>query len=267
MLPMHKNTPIIIGGSHRSGTTVVRRMLNSHPRIFCPAEIKFHKTLLRQFPKDPLEFARLGASMKALNLPEEVWLDEFGKALIRCYELAAAQEGKQRWADKNPENALNIWHWDRLLASDFHFILVVRHPLDIIASMNEVGMKRVLPPENEGKADHVRSYIETGLDYCESHPAQSMIIRYESLVTQPETTLRDMLGWLDENFTPQMLTGLGHASHRKGLEDPKVHGRDTVSAENVGRWKRDFSADEANRLFDLLEDLMLRLGYERATNT
>lgn len=107
---------IVIGGSHRSGTTLLRRLLNGHPRIFCPPEIKFHKDLLGQFPNDPLANGRLGNSIRALGIPAETWLDEFGRALCRCYDIAVHNAGKKRWADKNPENAVNAAHWDRLLA-------------------------------------------------------------------------------------------------------------------------------------------------------
>lgn len=137
--------PIIIGGSHRSGTTLVRRLINAHPRIFCPSELKFHRDLLGQHREDPLAFARLGATMSALGLDQNDWLDEFGRALVRCYERATTAHGKARWADKNPENALNIHHWHRLLSGRMFFILVARHPYDIVASMEEARMDRAIP--------------------------------------------------------------------------------------------------------------------------
>ena len=113
--------PIIVGGSHRSGTTLFRHLLNAHSRIFCPSEIKFFADLLGQFPNDPLAFGRLGASINALGLDREEWLDAFGAAFVHCYEKAAARAGKSRWADKAPENAVNIAHWDRLLAGRAFF--------------------------------------------------------------------------------------------------------------------------------------------------
>src|SRR5205814_9000660 len=159
-----------------SGTTLVRRLLNGHPRIYCPPEIKFHKDLLRQFPNDPLAHGRLGASIAALGLPDDVWLDEFGRAFVRCFELAAARNGKERWADKNPENTINIWHWHRLLAQNFDFVLVLRHPFDIIASMDEMNMDLIIPTSLVARAEHVRNYIEPGIQYCEAHPSRSSIV-------------------------------------------------------------------------------------------
>ena len=46
---MSRNTwPIIVGGCHRSGTSLVRRLLNAHSRIYCGPEVKF----FRDFFKD-----------------------------------------------------------------------------------------------------------------------------------------------------------------------------------------------------------------------
>jgi protein-tyrosine sulfotransferase len=257
----NRDRPIIIGGSHRSGTTLVRRLLNGHPRIYCPPEIKFHKDLLGQFPNDPIAHGRLGASMAAHGLPENVWLDEFGRAFIRCFELAAARNGKKRWADKNPENTINIRHWDRLLGRDFDFILVVRHPFDIIASIDEIKMNRSIPTNFEDRVEHVRTYIESGLNYCAENPLRSSIVRYERLVSDPRATLKEMLARIGEEFDAAMLANPGTDRHGRGLEDPKAPGRHQISQENVRRWARDFTPDQVERLHTELGALMGRLGY------
>jgi hypothetical protein len=204
---------------------------------------------------------RFGTSIAALGLPEDVWLDELGRAFIRCFELAAAKNGKKRWADKNPENTINIWHWHRLLAHNFDFILVVRHPFDIIASMIEMKMDRVIPTLMAHRAIHVRTYIESGLEYCEEHPSRSSIVRYEALVSDPRGTLERLLAHIGEEFDPAMLIALGTSDHGRGLEDPKSLGRCQISGESVRRWKREFSSDEIERLYLELGALMGRLGY------
>jgi hypothetical protein len=260
-VPQLDRRPIIIGGSHRSGTSLLRRLLNGHSRIFCPPEIKFYKDLLQQFPSDPLRHGRLAASMSALGLAEHVWLDEFGKALVRCYELAAAGQGKPRWADKSPENALNIRHWDRLLGGELHFLMVLRHPLDIIASMAETPMPLVIPATPEGRARHVADYVAAGLGYCEAHRDRSSVVRYESLVTDPERALRDLLDRIGERFEPAMLAEPGAARHGAGLEDPKVKVRNRVSADSIGRWRRDLSPEHQQLLQRELAGLLRRLEY------
>lgn len=250
-----------MGGSHRSGTTLLRRLLNGHSRLYCPAEVKFYKDLLGQFPKDPLAHGRLGSSIEALGLPQEVWLDEFGRAFVRCFECAMQRHGKVRWVDKNPENALNIAHWDRLLGGKLNFVLVVRHPADIIASMEEIKMNRVIPTTLEGRADHVVQYIQSGLDYLSSHPERSALVRYEDLVRDPRGTLVNLLTAVDEEFEEDMLTSLG-GDHGEGLEDPKARGRASVSSENVERFTRAFDIEQIAILRRHIGGIMDRLDYK-----
>lgn len=253
--------PIIIGGSHRSGTTLVRRLLNGHPHIACPLEIKFHKDLLQQFPNDPLAHGRLGASINALGLAQEEWLDEFGRALVRCHEISAFRQGKRRWADKNPENSLNIEHWDRLLKEQLHFLLVVRHPFDILASMAEIGMPRVLPSTLIERAWHVKNYIESGLAYLDSHSSRASMLCYEDLVTSPEITMTTFLSNIGEEFYPEMIFELGSKRHGVGLEDPKAADRYTISMHNIGRWRNSFNSKEVDELLSVLGNLLERLEY------
>jgi len=254
--------PIVIGGSHRSGTTLLRRLLDGHPRIFCPPEIKFHKDLLGQFPDDPLAHGRLGSSLGALGLPTEIWLDEFGRALCRCYDIATRNAGKQRWADKNPENALNVAHWNRLLSGQMAFVLVVRHPLDVIASMAEIGMNKVIPVDIVGRAFHTRDYIATGLAFAETYPEQSTIVRYERLVEEPRAALSELMCFLGENYDEAMIGNLHKDSHGKGLEDPKALQHAGISSESIGRWRRDLSDAQVRLVKPLLDPIFERLGYE-----
>lgn len=254
--------PIIVGGSHRSGTTLVRRLLDSHPRIFCPPEIKFYKDLLGQFPDDPLAHGRLGSSIKALDLPTETWLDEFGRALCRCYELAVRQAGKRRWADKSPENAINAGHWDRLLEGRLAFVLVVRHPLDIIASMEEIGMDKVIPRDAAGRAAHVRDYIAMGLSFVDAHPQRSIVIRYEQLVADPRAELIRLMTFLGEDYDETMLEALPSVQRGEGLEDPKADSHRGISGDSVGRWKRELSSRDLEVARPVVEPIASRLGYD-----
>ena len=254
--------PIIVGGSHRSGTTLLRRLLNGHPRIFCPAEIKFFEDMLRQFPDDPLAHGRFGSSVAALGLPEQVWLDEFGRALIRCYEFAAAKNGKPRWADKNPENAVNVRHWNRLLSGQMYFVFVVRHPLDILASMAEIRMDKVIPVDVRGRAQHIRKYFESALEFIERHHENSIIVRYEQLVHEPVVILGNLMRRVGEEFRPEMLQLLGSKKHEGGLEDPKAAAGNAVRSSSIGRWKDDLSSLEVEQVAATLSPLMQHFGYK-----
>jgi len=222
--------------------------------------------LLGQVPQMQRVPLRLAATIGGLGLPEHMWLDEFGRALVRCFESAAALNGKARWADKNPENALNVRHWARLLNGDFDFVMVVRHPFDIVASLVETKWGMTVPPTLDGKAAHVRAFIESGLDFCEAHPQSASIVRYEALVADPEATLTELLCRLGEEFEPAMISDLNAAYHLPGLGDPKCT-LDTISRDSVRRWETDFTPGEIAALEFELGTLRERLGYDATVRT
>src|ERR1700686_4824682 len=103
--PTLNSRPIIVGGCHRSGTSLVRRLLNAHSRIHCGPEIKFFRDFYGDYPDDPLWPMRFMAPARTF-LPEAELLELFGRAFVAVHERAAVRAGKVRWADKTPENVL-----------------------------------------------------------------------------------------------------------------------------------------------------------------
>ncbi|MEZ5047998.1 MAG: sulfotransferase [Chitinophagaceae bacterium] len=259
-----KAWPIIVGGSHRSGTTLVRRLLNAHPDIFCPGEIKFHKDLLRQFPNDPLAIGRLGASISSLGLDAEEWLDTFGQAFIALYQRATAKAGKTRWADKNPENCLNIGHWDRLLDGRCLFVMVVRHPYDILCSMQEIGMPKVLPLDVSGRSRHIASYLQSGQAFCEMNPDRSFVLRYEDLLENPDDHLSRLFGFLGESKPPDLMAQAFNGAKPDGLGDPKAGSFGSLDPSRVGRWRAELSASDIALVQEPLNWILHRWGYTDA---
>jgi hypothetical protein len=175
--------------------------------------------------------------------------------------MAAWRKGKVRWADKNPENALNIHHWERLLAGRMAFVLVVRHPLDIIASMAEIRMDRVIPVDVAGRASHIVSHVTAGLDFVDRHPERSTIVRYEHLVADPQGTLGELMLFLGEKYDEAMISGAVSDLHGQGLEDPKAGRHSRISVDNLGRWRRDLAEDDVRVAMPIVAGLCARFGY------
>ena len=154
-----RDWPIVVGGCHRSGTSLVRRILDAHPRIHCGPELTFFRDFYGDFRDDALAHLRFSRTARAV-VPEGEALDILGRAFVELHERAARTAGKPRWADKAPENVLYTREWERLLRGRFLFVHVVRNPLDTIASMvgrfpltlpdTIDGTDRRLPPLHRG---------------------------------------------------------------------------------------------------------------------
>ncbi len=100
-----RDWPIVVGGCHRSGTSLVRRILDAHPRIHCGPELTFFRDFYGDFRDDTLAHLRFARTARAV-VPEDEALDVLGRAFVELHERAARRAGKPRWADKAPENVL-----------------------------------------------------------------------------------------------------------------------------------------------------------------
>jgi len=249
--------PIVVGGCHRSGTSVVRRMLDAHPAIHCGPEVTFFRDFYAAYRDDPLGHLRFTQSARSL-LPEDELMDVLGRAFLAMHERAAERAGKRRWADKSPDNVLYTHAWDRLLGERWLFVHVVRHPLDTLASMAEIGFPLTIPPDLEGRVAFYRRYTEAGLAFGERNPDRYRQVAYERLVASPSVELSGLMGWLGETLDPKQLE-FNAVPHEHGLEDPKIEDTTAVHADSVGRWRTELPAEGAENAWEATRDLWERI--------
>jgi len=239
--------PIIVGGCHRSGTSLVRRILNAHSRIHCAPEVKFFRDFYGEFPDDPFAHGRFAATARVL-LPEAELLAVLGRAFVDLHERAAARAGKARWADKCPENVLYLDAWARLLGDGWLFLHVIRNPLDTLASIQETPFPLVIPRDLAGRVEHYLRYTEAGLAFGRTHPQRYLALVYDQLVGEPEVTIDTMMRWADARFEPVQLA-FNPVTQGEGLEDPEVAGTSRVHGESVGRWATLLSREDARAIW------------------
>jgi Sulfotransferase family len=251
------NWPIVVGGCHRSGTSVLRRVLDAHSRIHCGPEVKFFRDFYGDYFDDPLDHLRFARSARSL-LDEDELLDVLGGAFVELHERAARGAGKERWADKVPENVVYTDQWERLLGQDWLFIHVVRNPLDTLTSMTEAGFPLSFPPGLEERIDFYVAYNEAGLRFGDEHPDRYHRVVYEALAARPEGVLAELMTSLGEQLEPEQLA-FNDGTHQQGLEDPKVAQTTEVHSTSVHRWPSVLGPDEAALVWSRTRALWARI--------
>jgi hypothetical protein len=189
------NRPIFIVGCHRSGTTLFRLILDSHPRISCGPETRF----LREFEKvtDDENWPR----MRLYGFPREWWDERFAAFFTDFKETYARSQGKQRWADKTPLYVNHLDYVDRLFP-DSVVINIVRDGRDVARSHRETwgytaGVKAI---------EKWPRYIEAAERFGNRvGPDRYLEVRYEDVVGETEKTMRAVLAWLGEEWSEQVL--------------------------------------------------------------
>lgn len=243
-MTMGSEVPIIVGGCHRSGTSLFRRMLNAHSRIHCGPEVTFFRDFYSDYRHDPLAHLRFTRTARSL-VAEELLLESLGQTFVLMHERAAAIADKPRWADKSPDNVLYLGQWKALLAGRLSFVQVVRSPLDTVASMRAAGFPLTFPEGFDDLVQMYRRYTESGLDFVESYPELSYVLVYERLVTDPAAELARVMTHLGEPAEGGQLD-FNAQPHGRGLEDPKVGLTTTVHAKSLDGWRALLTPDEAD---------------------
>ena len=257
---MTDNRPIVVGGCYRSGTSLVRRVLDSHPCIHCGPEVKLFRDFYGDYlgVEDPIVHLRFMTTARSL-LPEGELLEVLGQALVEIHERAARVAGKARWADKAPENVVFLEEWQRILGDAWVFLHVVRGPLDTLASIEESGFPRSIPAGLDKRIDLYLDYAQAGLRFAEQHPDRYVRVRYEDLAADPEPTVRELMASLGEEFHSRQLA-INALAHQAGLEDPKAARASEIHSSSLGRWRGVFDGEQVDEIVERTASVWSRLA-------
>ena len=280
--------PFVVGVA-RSGTTLLRLMLDAHPDLAIPPETHFIPKVIRACKEadDPHQrvFELLSEhrrwpdyGLDADELRER--LDRIqpltaGEALRAFYRLYAEKHGKPRWGDKSPSYVRKMRRVQSALP-EARFVHLVRDGRDVALSQVQVdfGPDRVSEAARDwvGGIERARRQARRLRHYLE--------LRYEDLVADPEPQLRRVCEFIELPWDPAMLTyHLG--AERRMAEVTRDLARGEGSAipaavrasrhtrvaeppqqERAGRWRTEMSSSDRDAFEGVAGDLLDELGYD-----
>lgn len=233
------HNPIFIVGSHRSGTSLVRRLFNSHRDIACPPESFFIANYAAM-----LDDKFVGAGYEAFGYSAEEARADIARKASDLHEAYRIATGKAIWADKTPQYTDHLEAIDRLYAGQARFVLVLRHPGDIVHSIYKRDWRfNDIADGFESALAHVKRSIDNLLAFEVKFPDRCARIVYDELCADPATTLTQTLGKIGVEFDPGMLD-FADKDHNFGLEDPVIRGTKSIAL-NAGAWRSLTPAQQA----------------------
>lgn len=231
--------PIFIVGAHRSGTSLVRRLFNSHPEIACPPESFFVANYAAM-----LDDTFVGAGYEAFGYSREEMRQDLARKASSLHEAYRIATGKRIWADKTPQYTDHLEAIDRLYGGKARFVLVLRHPGDVVHSIYKRDWRfNDIEDGFESALAHVKASIDNLLAFEAKCPDRCVRIVYRELCAEPEAVLTATLGRLGLDFDPEMLD-FADKDHNFGLEDPVVRGTRAITL-NTGAWRSLSEAQQA----------------------
>ncbi len=258
---MASERPIFILGCPRSGMTLLRLMLRTHPRIAIAPETRFllsayeHRRAygdLRELPnrRALAEWIVAGADTRfgELGLDPRTVASEIidgpptlGSAIGIALRAYARSLNRPRWGDMRPAY---VQHIDELLRlfPDAQIVHVIRDGRDCVAALKRSPSWRM------GTYHAIATWtqaIDAGRAASQRLPADSYVeIQYEHLVADPEASLRRLCEFLEEEYAPPMAEQTEPASLEwrswstsgagpRGLEEWELNLCETVMTERL----------------------------------
>lgn len=269
--------PFIVG-SPRSGTTLLRLMLGSHPDVAIPAEAQFLVPLAKvrtryegpSFSSERLILdLRRRPEFRRWKLPdsevrgamEDAAPSNFPDAMRSIYALQARRHHKQRYGDKTPRHVFSM----PLLLSLFpeaRFIHVIRDGRDVALSLVEMPW---FSGDLTAAALHWKRSVGAGRAAgARLGSGRYLEVRYERLLEEPEAVLETVCHFVSLSFDAAML------DHRSRLE------RDFRPPEGLRQhehlylqptaglrdWRRDMDPKQLATVEASIGDTLDELGYE-----
>ena len=273
--------PFIVG-CPRSGTTLLRAMLDSHSQLAIPGESHFIVRMARgrdryaiptgfaadAFVDDLLADVRFQgwgiaprSARETLDRAEPTNLADALRAVYRAY---ASHRGKLLYGDKTPGYVREL----PLLAELFpeaRFVHVVRDGRDVALSLRDMDWAQ------RGGLDTLAGFWRTNVELAFAARGQLgtrryLEVRYERLVDDPASVLADVCAFLELPYEPAMVSyhermdelarSLRAGDHTRLRLPPTKGLRD---------WRTQMSSEEVTRFEEVAGEALEQAGYRRAT--
>jgi hypothetical protein len=241
--------PVFVLCAGRSGSTLLRFLLDAHPDLACPPETNV-PALCGQLATvwSLIEGAPLSANRgdEPPVIPEAA-IAGVRETVDRMVGSYLARRGKKRYCDKSLGTARFAYLMQRVWP-EAKFLCLYRHPMDVIVSgieacpwgLNGYGFDAYIA-ESPGNAVFALARFwadnaATILAAEEQYPDRCHRIRYEDLVTDPEDTAAKIFTFLGVPQVPGISQScFAETRERFGPADYKIWHTSRITADSVGR--------------------------------
>jgi hypothetical protein len=268
--------PVVVLGVSRSGTTLLKEMLDSHSELAIPTESYFIPPLWHRhgrrfyvdgFLDDLTRLARVrewGVTPEDVRrrLPPRPTLPDAIQAIYRSY---ADSQGKSRFGDKTPSYMQNLSLLERVFPGA-QYVHLVRDGRDAALSFMEMRRRprfNLARPRGIATfASHWRLEVEGAAEFGRRVGRfRYLELRYEDLVLEPEVELRRICDFLELDFEPGMLE-YHEEVDATALEDHPLLAKPPIPG--TRRWKEELDPATTELFEAIAGPALAGLGYDRA---
>jgi len=266
--------PFFIVGCPRSGTTLLRSLLRSHPNLTIPWETHFIPSFYRAFGDPSSDQEAWQLACRILKFPRVAFWGitakeqdfsgcrSFSGVTRRLFEIWAKKEGKPRWGDKTPHYVREIPLLVRLFP-DAQVIHIVRDGRDVALSWLRTRFEplNLYTAARLWKEMVTRGRFDGALLAADAY----LELRYEALLADPEATMRRACEFLNEAYDPAVLCPAIVPGDQRWLVASRAGRHQPPSGvilrDNAGKWRSTMTLRQRALFESVAGDLLGDLGY------
>ena len=267
-----KCPPFFIVGCGRSGTSLLRSILNSHKDIAIPLESLFitdylknnrrkkNSDLLHLLIKEP-EIGEWGISVDDNDFN---FCENITDAIRICHQKYAKIKGKKYWGQKTPRFVRNLDLLNKHFP-DARFIHLIRDPRAVAESLIRSNVHR---SNAYFAAKRWNMDLKKGLEFEKKYPEKIIRVYYEELVSNRDSVLSQILDFLNLPFSNDFIKYGFTGSDEYSAFYKNIHTNldSNLSTDFISLWKKNLSIEEINIIESINHELMEVLHYKRITN-
>jgi len=293
---INKN-PFFILGNPRSGTSLLRLMLNSHPQICVPPECGFiewwyekycgwnknksrDENAVDEYVRDILSSKKMETwQIEENKLSENILFhlpENYAQLCLMVCLTFAQKKNKaklKRWGDKN-NYYIQRMHKLLTIFPSAQFILIIRDGRDVACSyksMQKLESASVYKPKLPHKIDDIANEWlannQRVLNFFDTLPEdQKCILKYENLVTNTENELEKICKFTGLDFSGDMLNYFLHNKENQdepaALMDWKKKTMEKPDPSNYGKYKKELMPEEVNIFNSISGEMLKQFNYE-----
>lgn len=277
--------PVFMIGTQRSGSNLLRLMLNQLPEVVAPHPPHILQRLVPLLPlygdlAEEQNFARLVddvCRLVELNpVPWEGVRLERADVARRCrerslvaafgavYDLCREARGARAWCCKSLANIQYLNEIERYFADEARYIYLYRDGRDVACSFRKavVGEKHFYHIAKEWAAtQHVALAARERLG-----PRRFFGLSYEQLISAPDLTMRELCTFLGVHYTDAMLDFHRSEEAHRAAGSSELWGNVVrpVMSDNTNKFLREARAEDIRIFERVAGDVLEALGYRRA---
>ncbi len=224
----------------RSGSTLLRKMLDGHPRLASPPETWFLLPLLDLWngQGESPQFNVRQAAVALQTVTDRATFVAGCRAFAsQIYSPLLPADGAYV-IDKTPMY-LKIAGQLPEMFPEAKFIVLVRDPRSIVWSAHTWKHTAGKPLEQfiPGIAKNVRTQYE----FVQNYHERCEIVHYEQLCSDPLRSCKQLCDFLGTSFDTAMIEYGSHGDEREGYGDEKSQAHDRPHTDSLRRWEGDGS--------------------------